>query len=67
MKSDISPLYLTYFMVRWEEVEQAESDQKCTDCGHPLMKTEVVTSDKGGSFEGYVCHSDKRVTWVRTG
>ncbi|MDG6902626.1 MAG: hypothetical protein JRM80_11810 [Nitrososphaerota archaeon] len=67
MKTDVSPMWLTYFMVKWDEVAQSESDQKCTDCGAPLKKTEPFTDGEGLSFEGYVCHRDKRVTWIRTG
>lgn len=65
MKSDISPMLLTYFMVKWNEMAQYESDQKCIECGRQLKKTERVTDSKGMSYEGYVCHADKRVTWVR--
>jgi hypothetical protein len=66
MKTDISPMWLTYFMVKWDETEQHPSDQKCTLCGRELMKTERLTGPKGESYEGYVCHADKQVTWVRT-
>ncbi|MDE1853782.1 MAG: hypothetical protein KGI38_08570 [Thaumarchaeota archaeon] len=65
MKSKISPMWLTYHMVKWEETAQSDSDQKCTECGRPMKKTELLTDDKGLSYEGYVCHPDKRVTWVR--
>ena len=67
MKSAISPMFLTYFMVKWEDVEQFVTDQKCTDCGNPLVKTEPFEYERGQSFEGFVCHSDKRVTWVKLG
>ena len=65
MKSKVSPMWLTYYMVRWDGIAQDDSDQKCTECGRPMKKTELVTDDKGLSYEGYVCHPDKRVTWVR--
>ena len=65
MKSDISPMWLTYYMVKWEDVQQEQSDQKCTVCGQPLSRTEKVTDDKGTAYEGYVCHADKQVTWVK--
>jgi len=65
MKTDVSPMFLTYFMVKWDEVTQSRSDQKCTLCGQPLMRTEVVTDEKGANYEGYVCHEDRQVTWVR--
>jgi len=65
MKSDVSPMFLTYYMLKWSEVEQHESDQKCTECGRPLKRTEPVTDKKGQRYEGYVCHADKRVTWMK--
>jgi len=52
-------------MVRWEELEQHDSEQKCALCGKPLKRTEVVTDGKGLDYEGYVCHSDRQVTWVK--
>ncbi|MDG6985312.1 MAG: hypothetical protein JRM73_01015 [Nitrososphaerota archaeon] len=67
MKSDVSPMWLTYFMVKWSEVRQYDSDQKCTDCGREMKKTEPFTYGESPGYEGYVCHADKRVTWVRTG
>ncbi len=65
MKTKVSPMFLTYFMMKWEEVVQHESGQKCTLCGKPLMQTEVVTDEKGIDYDGFVCHADKQVTWVR--
>lgn len=65
MKTDVSPMWLTYFMVKWEDVEQFDCDQKCTDCGRPMRRTEPFTDGKGLSYEGYVCHPDKRVTWLK--
>jgi hypothetical protein len=67
MKSSVSPMFLTYFMVKWEEVEQHVTDQKCTECGRPLARTEKFEYEKGQNFEGYVCHNDKRVIWVKAG
>jgi hypothetical protein len=58
-------MWLTYFMVKWDEVEQRPSEQKCTLCGKSMMRTEPFADTKGTSYEGYVCHSDKQVTWVR--
>ena len=65
MKSDISPMFLTYYMVKWDGVKQDPSDQKCTTCGRPLKRTEPVVDQKGESYEGYVCHHDKQVTWLK--
>ncbi len=58
-------MWLTYFMVKWDDVQQEQSDQKCTACGRLLVRTERVVDAKGGAYEGYVCHADKQVTWVR--
>lgn len=65
MKSDVSPMWLTYFMVQWEGVRQSESDQKCTMCGRQMKRTEPFTFGDGPGYEGYVCHQDKSVTWVK--
>jgi len=67
LKTNISPMWLTYHMLKWDDVEQHESDQKCTICGGPMMKTEVVTDERGANYEGFVCHTDKQVTWLRVG
>ena len=67
LKSNISPMFLTYHMVDWNQIEQESSDHRCTDCGRPMMKTEPVVDEKGLSYEGYVCHADKRVTWMKVG
>ena len=58
-------MFLTYHMVKWDGVKQVESEQRCTDCGHQLSRTEEFVDEKGLKYEGYVCHADKRVTWVR--
>ncbi|MDA4126192.1 MAG: hypothetical protein OK452_03165 [Thaumarchaeota archaeon] len=65
MKSNVSPMFLTYFMVNWEKMEQHQSDQKCTLCGGSMNRTEEVIDQKGLRYEGYVCHADKSVIWVR--
>jgi len=65
LKTKISPMWLTYFMMHWDEVKQEKSDQKCTVCGKPMMKTEAITDEKGRRYEGFVCHPDKTVTWVK--
>jgi tRNA U54 and U55 pseudouridine synthase Pus10 len=67
MKSSISPMYLTYYMVRWDEVKQSPSEQKCTECGGALQRSEEFVDEKGMKYEGYICHRDKRVTWLRIG
>ncbi len=67
MKTKVSPMFLTYFMVKWDEVSQEPSGLACADCGRPLQRTEKFTDEKGLSYEGFVCHPDKRVTWVKAG
>lgn len=66
MKTDVSPMWLTYHMVDWKKVRQEEAEQKCTLCGRPLMRTEKVTDGRGPAYEGYVCHADRQVTWVKS-
>ncbi len=58
-------IYLTYFMIRWDKVKQTPSDQKCSECGNPMNKAEQAVDSKGQKYDGYVCHTDKRVIWVR--
>jgi len=65
LKTNISPMWLTYFMMQWDDVKQQASDQRCTICVKPMMKTEMVTDEKGANYEGFVCHDDKQVTWLR--
>jgi hypothetical protein len=65
LKTKVSPMFLTYFMVRWEGVKLEPSEQKCTICGKPLLRTEFFTDEKEVNYEGYVCHTDKQVTWLR--
>ena len=65
LKTDVSPMWLTYYMVDWGTVRQEGSEMKCTLCGLPLMKTETVTDGRGPGYVGYVCHADKQVTWVK--
>jgi hypothetical protein len=52
-------------MMKWDDVKQERSDQKCTICGKSMMKTEAIADEKGRKYEGYVCHADKQVTWVK--
>lgn len=65
MRTDVSPMWLTYFMVKWDGVAQYDSDQRCTDCAAAMKRTEPFIDAKGAAYEGYVCHSDRRVTWVK--
>lgn len=56
----------TYFMMDWEKVKQEPSDVRCADCGQPMNKAEPAIDSKGQRFDGYVCHNDKRVIWVKS-
>ena len=67
MKTKISPMFLTYYMLKWNEVKQRDSSHRCTICGKPMQQTEILTDEKGQDYEGFVCHVDKQVTWVRAG
>lgn len=60
-------MWLTYYMVKWDKIGQYDSNQNCTLCGTMMKRTEPVIDDKGISYEGYVCHRDKQVTWVKVG
>lgn len=66
MKTDVSPMWLTYYLVKWEDVKQYDTEQRCTDCGAQMKRTEPFTDGTGVSYEGYVCHKDRRVTWLKT-
>lgn len=65
MKLPGSPMYWTYFMVKWDETRQTPSDQKCVQCGGKMNSVEPVTDSKGSKYEGTVCHNCRRVLWVR--
>ncbi len=58
-------MYVTYFMVKWEEETLSPSGQRCAECGREMDKLEAVVGDSDASYEGLVCHSCKRVLWVR--
>lgn len=59
-------IYMTYFMIDWTKVKQEESDVRCADCGNPMNLAEPAVDGKGQKYDGYVCHRDKRVVWVRS-
>ena len=58
-------VYWTYYMIDWSRVEQAESDQKCSQCGVKMNKGEQAVDPRGRRFDCYVCHNDKRVIWLK--
>lgn len=59
------PTYWTYFMVDWESAQQSPSEQKCVQCGREMKLLEGVTDRKAIRYDGLVCHTCKRVVWVR--
>ena len=63
MESDDSHdlIFKTYFMVDWNKVKQAPSDDACVRCGRPMLKVEPLVADYGGR----VCHNCKVVFWVK--
>ena len=69
MKSgtDVSPMHMTYFMMNWDKVKQILSDQKCSQCGRTMNLVEQPLDYKGQKYHGYVCHTDKRLIWVKAG
>jgi len=59
-------IHYTYYMLDWNSVKQIQSsDDRCTTCGGPLNRLEIVRDKKGKEFEGIVCHRCKTVLWVR--
>jgi len=65
LKTSVSPLYLTYFMLDWAKVAQSPAQVRCMACSGPLVKAEPVRDSKGISFDGIVCHHCKSVIWSR--
>lgn len=58
-------VYVTYFMVNWKEERETPSDQQCTECGKSMGRLEASVDEGGARYEGLVCHSCKRLTWLR--
>jgi len=65
IETEISPLFLTYFMVEWSELKQERSATVCMKCGGAMMRVEPIRDKKGVVFEGLVCHNCKTVLWSR--
>jgi uncharacterized protein with PIN domain len=59
-------VFWTYYMLDWGKVEQAQSDQKCVQCGHALARVGPVEDAGGRKYDGLACHTCKRVIWVRS-
>jgi len=58
-------MYVTYFMVNWKEEKEGPSGQRCTQCGGTMGRLEASVGNGEGVYEGLVCHSCKRLVWVR--
>lgn len=65
LKTTVSPLYLSYFMLDWESIAQVPTAIKCMTCMNPMSKAEPVRDGKDASFDGLVCHRCKTVIWSR--
>jgi ribosomal protein S27AE len=59
-------IFWTYYMMDWGKVQQTPSDQTCSECGNVMSKAEQAVDSKGQKFDCYVCHTDKRVIWLKT-
>ena len=59
-------IYWTYYMMKWDKVAQEDSDQKCSECGRLMKKVEPAEDAKSQKYDGYVCHDDKRLIWVKS-
>jgi uncharacterized protein with PIN domain len=60
-------IYLTYFMIDWEEVRQSPAERPCLQCGQQMSKLEASVGKGNLSYAGLVCHGCKRILWVRQG
>lgn len=58
-------MYVTYFMVRWDEEKESPSDRACVECGSMMGRLEAHVREGDARYEGLVCHNCKRLTWVR--
>ena len=65
MRIDVSPYYLTYYMLDWTKEKQTQTGARCVSCGGTLYAMETVRDKKGLEYEGTVCHKCKTVLWVR--
>jgi len=58
-------VFWTYLMMDGEKVRQGGSAKPCMQCGRMMNTVETVTDRSGLAYEGLVCHSCKRLLWVR--
>ena len=60
-------IYWTYFMIDWTQAKQEPSDRACQECGQQMNRVETITDAKGSRYDGYVCHQNKILIWVKSG
>ena len=60
-----SLVYMTYYMMNWEQVSQSPSTTICASCGGAMMAVEPARDKKGLVFDGLVCHKCKTILWSR--
>lgn len=65
LRTNVSPLFLTYYMMDWGKVSQSPSATRCVNCGVAMSSVEPVRDKKGVVFEGLVCHKCKTLLWSR--
>jgi hypothetical protein len=65
LKTSVSPLFLSYFMLDWTKVGQTPASPKCLQCGGAMMNAEPLRDKRGTVFDGLVCHHCKSVIWSR--
>jgi len=53
--------------MNWDKVKQVSSDQECSQCGRTMNLVEQPLNYRGQKYDGYVCHTDKRLIWVKAG
>ena len=59
-------IHWTYFMMDWKKAAQSPSDRSCQVCRGQMNIVEAMTDAKGTQYDGYVCHKDKVLVWVRS-
>ena len=59
-------IYWTYYMMDWGKAKQEPSGRNCMQCGGTMNLVEPMSDAKGASYDGYVCHKDKLLIWVRS-
>lgn len=59
-------IYWTYFMIDWEKAKQEASDKLCQECGQMMNRVEPMSDQKGSTYDGYVCHKNKLLIWVKS-